>query len=588
MPAKPSGQVKTSIIHEPQKNGDIYVYERETIYLPEKRYNKVLRSKLIGKIPFGKTEMVPTRPKRPAGSKEKKENDSNKNLIVGKRHNIGMMHILDHIGKESGVDDSLYSSTDIGTAQKILSIARYYVATGGQPTPGIVTWQLNHKIPYASGISEDIYHDLYEEIGRDESLFQNFFLSRRNKLSDNALIAYDSTTLSTYSDQQLFARYGYNKDNDGLKTIKIMTLYSVDINEPIAFSKQPGNIPDVSTLDNAMREISFLGLNTGEFILDNGYYSIANLAELIHRGYDFTILIKNNISWVRSTIECNINKLKSSANVCPFDPLVKGLAVPINHIFIRDNKYLTKEERERGEGRAFKKRVFLHLYYNIYRQADETASFDLSLNEMRLKLESKEWKMDNLDEKILKKINKYLNVTDDGEKVTVKIKDFICDEEYKYHGIFVLFSNKEKSPFECLRKYRQRNMIETFFRAEKNTVDGKRPRSWTDTVLRGRLFVQFIALCYYQYLKNKLNEIENSLGKRNGDPEHDTKAILSKEEKLRSWIKNMTITQQLQWFDAIEGVEVSSEITRKRWNTDAIAQDELYLQKLGVTLPAKE
>ena len=50
----------------------------------------------------------------------------------------------------------------------------------------------------------------------------------------------------------------------------------------------------------------------------------------------------------------------------------------------------------------------------------------------------------------------------------------------------------------------------------------------------------------------------------------------------------MTITQQLQWFDAIEGVEVSSEITRKRWNTDAIAQDELYLQKLGVTLPAKE
>ena len=107
MPAKPSGQVKTSIIHEPQKNGDLYVYERETIYLPEKRYNKVLRSKLIGKIPFGKMEMVPTRPKRPAGSKEKKENDSNKNLIVGKRHNIGMMLILDHIGKESGVDDSL-------------------------------------------------------------------------------------------------------------------------------------------------------------------------------------------------------------------------------------------------------------------------------------------------------------------------------------------------------------------------------------------------------------------------------------------------------------------------------------------------
>lgn len=27
MPAKPSGEIKTSIIHVPQKNGDIYVME---------------------------------------------------------------------------------------------------------------------------------------------------------------------------------------------------------------------------------------------------------------------------------------------------------------------------------------------------------------------------------------------------------------------------------------------------------------------------------------------------------------------------------------------------------------------------------
>ena len=72
MPAKPSGQVKTTIIHVPQPNGDVYVYERQTIYLPEKRYNKILHSKLLGKIPLGKTEMVPTRPKRPDGSKTEK------------------------------------------------------------------------------------------------------------------------------------------------------------------------------------------------------------------------------------------------------------------------------------------------------------------------------------------------------------------------------------------------------------------------------------------------------------------------------------------------------------------------------------
>ena len=44
MPAKPSGEIKTNIVHQPQKNGDIYVLERQTIYDPEKKYNKVLRT----------------------------------------------------------------------------------------------------------------------------------------------------------------------------------------------------------------------------------------------------------------------------------------------------------------------------------------------------------------------------------------------------------------------------------------------------------------------------------------------------------------------------------------------------------------
>ena len=63
MPAKPSGEIKTSIIHVPQKNGDIYVVERQTIYDPVKKYNKVLGSKLISKIPKGEEIAVPTRPK---------------------------------------------------------------------------------------------------------------------------------------------------------------------------------------------------------------------------------------------------------------------------------------------------------------------------------------------------------------------------------------------------------------------------------------------------------------------------------------------------------------------------------------------
>ena len=54
---------------ERQKNGDIYIMERQTLYDPEKKYNRILSSRLIAKIPKGEKTPVPTRSKRPKGEK---------------------------------------------------------------------------------------------------------------------------------------------------------------------------------------------------------------------------------------------------------------------------------------------------------------------------------------------------------------------------------------------------------------------------------------------------------------------------------------------------------------------------------------
>lgn len=53
MARKHSGEIVTRTIRQRQKNGDIYVIERKTQYDPEKKYNVVLSSKIIGKIPLG-------------------------------------------------------------------------------------------------------------------------------------------------------------------------------------------------------------------------------------------------------------------------------------------------------------------------------------------------------------------------------------------------------------------------------------------------------------------------------------------------------------------------------------------------------
>lgn len=63
-----------------------------------------------------------------------------------------MMDIVQHIGTEFGIDAAICASTDTGRAQKILSLARYLLATNGHSLPGIQTWQFNHLLLYRFGI----------------------------------------------------------------------------------------------------------------------------------------------------------------------------------------------------------------------------------------------------------------------------------------------------------------------------------------------------------------------------------------------------------------------------------------------------
>ena len=163
MPSKPSGEIKTRKVKNTQKNGDIYILERKTLYEPTKKYSKVLSTKLISKIPKGSEIPIPTRPKKPKSgintnltSTPDDGNGAPPDQIVASRMRIGMMNIIDHIGKVSGIDDAIYANADIGSAQKIISLARYLLATNGQSLPGILTWQYSHPLPYTEGISEDI------------------------------------------------------------------------------------------------------------------------------------------------------------------------------------------------------------------------------------------------------------------------------------------------------------------------------------------------------------------------------------------------------------------------------------------------
>ena len=581
MPAKASCEIKVRTVRQPQKNGDIYIIERRTQYDPVKKYNVVLSSRIIGKIPKGMEEVVSTRPKRRSGEKVSVLPVTEPPLKAA-RIKVGMMDIIDHIGKASGIDEAIFDAADQGTARKILSLARYLLATNGQSLPGITAWQFTHPLPYEDGLSEDIYHDLFESVGRNESLIQSFFASRIASLDDKALLAYDSTTVSTYSGRISEARYGFNKAHDGLETIKLLSLYSIGTRQPVAFTKQPGNQPDVITIENALKQLQVLGIGRAEIVTDNGYYSEKNLAELLHAHFDFITLIKVSIKWVKKELDSHLEEFRTSSSACPFDLNTHGITIMRMQEFSRARKYAsTRKGLAEGDEETFRRRIYLHLYFNPLRRVEQDTAFDRDIFELKALIEEGAAEED-LTESAAEKARKYLLIRHYGSKCTVTFNEKAIAAQKKYHGYFALVSNCEKDPFECLEKYRRRETIEFFFESGKQRADGQRTRVWTSECLMGRMFVQFVALCYYEYLSEQLRQIKQSLASEIASSENETAEILKIKKKLLSWLKNTPVYLTLQWFDTVEEVKVSSKLLSRRWTTEITARDRMLLDKLGV------
>ena len=160
-----TGKKHVGIRRDTRPNGDVYVYERVTGYDAKTQKTKTISTRLLGKILAGTTEMIPTRPK-------KSRSEVVEPPVEAVRTHVGLQKILEWAGKESGIDEDLKTCFEIGDAQKLSSIARYWVATDGDTLPRMETWQMMNPLPYEYPITQDVYGKLFASVGRNESGLQ--------------------------------------------------------------------------------------------------------------------------------------------------------------------------------------------------------------------------------------------------------------------------------------------------------------------------------------------------------------------------------------------------------------------------------
>ena len=570
MPKRITGKTHVGERRERRPNGDIYVYERITGYNKETQKTYTVSQLLKGKIKAGTEEMVPTRPKKRKG---------NGGVVAAVRQHTGLTDILEWVGKASAIDDNVRSSFSEGDAAKILSIARYWIGTSGNTLPRLESWQVMHPLPYREVITEDVYSKLFKDIGRNEDGVQRYFSSRATLLDKFPVLAFDSTTISTYSENQSEARRGFNKDGDGLNTIKLLTLYSVKAREPLAFAKQPGNVPDVISIENTLAQLKCLNLETPLIVTDNGYYSQKNMMEFAWRNVKFLTLVDPDIVFVRETVDELRETLAGMSSTCPFDPSICGATSLRMHEFSRMRKR-SRNGKVAGERETFSRRLYVHVYYSPDNEAKKELAFRKDLLELKAQIEEG---TTEFTKSAQRKIDKYLICSKNGRggKLKVGFHDKAIAQAKKYFGYFALISNQVMDTFTALENYRLREKIEELFAVQKGSLDGARPRTWYPDNLRGRQFVQFVSLGYHCFLTKKIREVEARLGKNEPGK---AKALLKLEKKLEKWLAQRSLAQILDWFDCIETTQIKTAMGDYRWSTESVARDRLFLEYLGVAI----
>lgn len=569
MPKRVTGKSHIGERREKRPNGDIYVYERITAYDEKTRKTYTVSQTLKGKIKAGTRDLVPTRPKTRKGEG---------GVTNAVRRHTGLTDILEWVGESSGIDSDVRTSFGEGNADKLLSIARYWIGSGGNTLPRLESWQVMHPLPYCEPISEDVYGKLFKDIGRNEDGVQRYFSCRAMRLGKSPVLAFDSTTISTYSENQSEARRGFNKDGDGLNTIKLLTLYSVEAREPLAFAKQPGNIPDVISIENTIEQLKCLNLDSPLIVTDNGYYSQRNMMEFAQGNVKFLTLVDPNIIWVRETVDTLRETLAGMSSTCPFDPSVCGATSMRMHEFSRVRQR-SRNGKGAGEKETFSRRLYVHVYYSPDNEAKKELAFRKDLLELKAQIEDG---ITEFTKSAQTKINKYLICSRKGRggKMKVGFNDKAIAEAKTYFGYFALVSNQTMDTFTALENYRLREKIEELFAVQKGRLDGARPRTWHPDNLRGRQFAQFISLGYHCFLAKKIKEVQAGLGKVDLGK---SKALLKLEKNLENWLKKHSLAQILDWFDCIETTHVKTAMGDHRWSTESVARDRLFLGYLGVT-----
>ena len=488
-----------SVVYIKNKNGKIYAYENVSYWDKESKITRHKR-KCVGHLDPITKEIKPNRKKgdintAPCGAVFK--NRAKRACIV---KSDGISLLLDQISNEIGLTKAIKKAFPEDWCQ-IMTCA-YFLVSEGNALRYIEKWADDNISPYTDTLSSQRVSELLKRITRNRQL--DFFSEWINANRNDEYYALDITSVSSYSEQNEFVRYGYNRDKEKLPQINMLLVSGEESKMPLYFKLLPGSIKDVSTLRETLDTLELVDTKPLHLVMDKGFYKQVNIDALYEMRTKFMIAVPFTTILANEQVQkARAQDIKSHHNY----RVVFEDEVFVNSCLINWNGH----------------RCYAHVYYDSLKAEIEYKKFNRLLYECHQELVS--GVTIDSHKKFYKQFFQVKETPKRGRKVAYNQSAI---EEYKNNttGWLVMITNDVKDPVKALEIYRRKDSVEKAFDDLKNELDCKRLRIHSSKAMDGRLFLQFIALILTIKIRLTLNDA-GWLKK------YDTQQIINEMKSLR-------------------------------------------------------
>ncbi len=361
--------------------------------------------------------------------------------------------------------------------EQMLTVAQYMLSEGN------VMYYLGdyvqeHKTELPKAPDDAEISRMFSELRQEDMML--FFREWMRIKKPKEYVAYDVTSISSYSRYMEDLEWGYNRDKEKLPQINMGMYYGEECGLPLYYRIYPGSISDKAHLKYMTAGNALIDSRKTRFVMDRGFYSGENLQYLTQQGCRFVIALPGSLKYCTELIQKHRDEL-------------------MNHSMYRLGKGLPY-------GKAFETTVLgfrmkVHLYYDPEKAVQESeALYEL--------LERQENDLSQMEEPPNRKFHydKYffINRSKDGRLGYTRNHKAI-DERLARCGFFMIAETDfTKTTAEILELYRRRDVVEKSFDDLKNELDMKRLRCHNGDTGSGKTFVAFLSLIVRSYMLKQL------------------------------------------------------------------------------------